>query len=228
MKPLADEPVRQVIGVVANTRAAGLVRGARPYAYVPQAQLPDALSVFNVTQTPMAWVVRTRGDPSGAAAAVRDELRAATGLPVTNVQPLSDIASASVSRQRLNMLLMSVFGGVALLLAAIGLYGLVAHSVEQRTHEIGVRLALGADTTEVRSMVLRQGVPLIVTGVGAGLIAAFFLAKLLAAALYGVEPHDALVFIGVPVVLAAVALFAGAVAAQRATRVKPIAALRYE
>jgi len=228
MQPLADEPRRQVIGVVANTRAAGLVRGSRPYAYVPQAQLPDALSAFNVTQTPMAWVVRTRGDPSGAAAAVRDELRAATGLPVTDVQPLSDIASASVSRQRLNMLLMSAFGGVALLLAAIGLYGLVAYSVEQRTHEIGIRLALGAETTEVRNMVLRQSVPLIVIGVGAGLIAAFFLAKLLAAVLFGVEPHDALVFVGVPVALASIALFAAAVAARRATRVKPIAALRYE
>jgi ABC-type antimicrobial peptide transport system permease subunit len=123
---------------------------------------------------------------------------------------------------------MSAFGGVALLLAAIGLYGLVAYSVEQRTHEIGIRLALGAETTEVRNMVLRQGVPLIVIGVGSGLIAAFFLAKLLAALLFGVEPHDALVFVGVPVALASIALFAAAVAARRAIRVTPIAALRYE
>src|SRR5262249_38152905 len=154
MRPLAGEPARLIVGVVGDTRAAGLTREARPYVYIPRAQIPDALSTFDLAQTPLGWVVRTHTDPGTVAATVRDELRRATGLAVTEVRPMSDILSTSTSRERLNMLLMSVFAAAALLLAVIGVYGLLAYSVQQRTREIGIRLALGADAREVGNMVL--------------------------------------------------------------------------
>jgi ABC-type antimicrobial peptide transport system permease subunit len=126
------------------------------------------------------------------------------------------------------MWLMSVFGAAALLLAAIGLYGLMAYSVEQRTQEIGIRLALGADAQGVRRMVVRQGLRLAIIGIVVGLACAFVLTRFIASMLYGVQAWDPLVFIGVPIVLTAVAFLAAWVPARRASRVDPIQALRYE
>jgi ABC-type antimicrobial peptide transport system permease subunit len=123
---------------------------------------------------------------------------------------------------------MAVFGGAALLLAAIGIYGLMAFSVQQRTHEIGIRMALGAERDRVRGMVLRQGIALIAVGTAVGLGASYFLANLLASVLFGVEPRDAGVFTAVPLVLAIVAASAVAIPAHRASRVDPLVALRYE
>src|SRR5262245_63723721 len=128
--------------------------------HVPQAQIPDAANQLNVRITPMAWVVRTRMAPYSVSAAVQEQIRQASGLPVSDVRSMLDVRSRSVSRQRFNMVLMAVFGGAALLLAAIGIYGLMAYSVEQRTQEIGIRLALGADTSAVRRMILFQGMRL--------------------------------------------------------------------
>ncbi len=141
---------------------------------------------------------------------------------------MDDVVSVSTSRQRLNMLLMSVFGGAALLLAAIGIYGLMAYSVQQRTQEIGIRMAMGAEGSTVRRMVVRQGMALVAVGMVVGLVAAFFLANVLASVLYEVEPRDVWVFVSVTVVLALIGLAAVAVPAGRASRVDPIDALRYE
>jgi ABC-type antimicrobial peptide transport system permease subunit len=141
---------------------------------------------------------------------------------------MSEVVAASIARQRANMLLMTVFGGVALLLAAIGVYGLVAYSVRERTHDIGIRLALGARGERIVGMVLRQGLGLVAVGVAIGLMAAYFLAGLLASILYGVEPRNIAVFLGVPAVLAFVAVAAVAIPAFRASRIDPLQALRYE
>jgi putative ABC transport system permease protein len=134
----------------------------------------------------------------------------------------------SVSRQKFNMWVMTVFGGCALLLAAIGIYGLMAYSVEQRTQEIGIRLALGAQVSQVLRMVVTQGMALALVGVAIGLGAAFWLARLITAFLFGVTAKDPLVFAGVPILLTAIALLAVWLPARRASQVDPLVALRYE
>ena len=134
----------------------------------------------------------------------------------------------NTSRQRLNMLLMTIFGGAALVLAAIGIYGLMAYSVQHRTQEIGIRMALGAQADRVRWSIVGQGMTLVGVGVVIGVVAAFFLATFLAAVLYGVQARDVLVFVGVPTVLAAIAFVAVWIAAQRVSRIDPLEALRYE
>jgi ABC-type antimicrobial peptide transport system permease subunit len=160
--------------------------------------------------------------------AIQEALRQATGLPVTNVQTMNEIRSVSTSRQQFNMWLMTVFGCSALLLAAIGIYGLMAYSVEQRTQEIGIRLALGAQSTQVKNMVVLQGMRLAIVGVVVGLAAAFGLARLVASFLFGVTAHDPLVFAGVPALLTVVAFLAVWLPARRASKVDPMIALRYE
>jgi ABC-type antimicrobial peptide transport system permease subunit len=141
---------------------------------------------------------------------------------------MEEIVHLSTSRERFNMLLMMVFGVSALLLAAVGVYGLMAYSVEQRTHEIGVRLALGAQMAQVKTMVVRQGMGLALVGIVVGLAAAFGLARFMASFLFGVGVWDPLAFVGVPVLLLAVALVAVWLPARHASRVDPIIALRTE
>ena len=211
MSELAEEPVRQIIGIAGDVRSVGLAVDPRPTLYMPQAQVPDGLNALNVGITPMAWVVRTEVDPGTISAAIQEELRQSTGLPVTDVESMEEIVSISTSRRRVNMLLMSVFGGSALLLAAIGIYGLMAYSVQQRTQEIGIRMAMGAESGKVRTMVIRQGMALVIVGVAVGLGAAYFLANVLASFLFEVEPRDVTVFVSVPVVLTLIALAAVAI-----------------
>jgi predicted permease len=228
MREFADEPERQVIGVVANVRDGGLNNDPQPTMYIPQAQVPDPVNALNVQITPMAWIVRTRTDPYASSVAIQETLRQATGLPVSEVRTLDEVMTRSMSRQQFNMWLMTVFGIVALVLAAIGIYGLMAYSVEQRTQEIGIRLALGAKVTEVKRMVVMQGMRLALVGVAVGTAAAFGLARAIASFLFGVQSWDPAVFVGAPAVLTLVALLAAWVPARRASQVSPIEALRYE
>ena len=137
---------------------------AAPTMYVPIQQMPDAMNAFLVRLVSISWAVRTQGEPYTLSAVIQEELRQATGLPVTKVRTMADVVETSSARQRFNMLLMTVFGGMALLLAAIGIYGLMAYTVEQRTQEIGIRLALGAKAAHVRNMVMRQGMALALAG----------------------------------------------------------------
>ena len=227
MKELAEEPIRQVIGIAANVRAQGLANEPAPTMYLPQAQVPDALNALNVSITPLAWVVRTQGDPATVSANIQEELRLATGLPVTDVESMEQIVSVSTSRRRVNMLLMSVFGASALLLAAIGIYGLMAYSVQQRAQEIGIRMAMGAQSSKVKHMVIKQGMSLVTAGVAVGLVAAYFLANVLASVLFEVEPRDVAVFVSVPALLILIALLAVWIPATRASRVSPLDAIRY-
>ena len=228
LRDFDNEPARQIIGIVGDVRSAALNIDPRPTMYVPQSQLPDAVNAFFVRIVAIAWVVRTKGDPLRLAGPIQELLRQTTGLPVTTVRSMDEIVSLSTARQRLNMLLMTVFGAMALLLAAIGIYGLMAYSVVQRTQEIGIRLALGAEAGQVRNMVVRQGMELALVGVAIGLAAAWALARLIQSFLFGVQARDPLVFIAVPVALALVALIAVWLPANRAGRVSPVESLRYE
>ena len=228
MREFASEQPRQIVGVASDVRDGGLNRDPQPAMYVPQAQIPDAANALNVRLTPIAWVVRTRMSPYAASATVQEQLRQVTGLPVSDVRSMEDVVSRSVSRQQFNMLLMTVFASSALLLAAIGIYGLMAYSVEQRTQEIGIRLALGANTGDVRRMVIRQGMRLAVVGLVIGLASSFGLARVIANLLFGVTPRDPLVFTAAPLLLAVVAFIGVFLPARRAVRVDPVIALGAE
>jgi putative ABC transport system permease protein len=193
-----------------------------------QAQVPDAINALNAALTPMRWIVRTRGNPLQVAPAVQEQIRQTTGLPVTDVRTMDEIVSRSTSRQRFNMLLMTIFGSAALFLAGIGIYGLMAYSVQQRTQEIGIRLALGAEPGSVRKMVVAQGMGLALVGVVTGIVAAYFLTRLLSTFLFGVKDKDPMVFTTVAILLTLVSLLAVWLPARRATRIDPLIALRYE
>jgi putative ABC transport system permease protein len=226
MKELAMERERQIVGVVSDVRDGGLNNEPGPHMYVPNAQVPDALNALNLRITPVAWVVRTQGEPYGVSNAVQEQLRQVTGLPVSSVRSMEEVVSRSISRQRFNVLLMTVFGASALLLAAIGIYGLMAYSVAQRTQEIGIRIALGAEAEHVRRMVVFQGMRLAIVGVVLGLGAAWGLTRLMASFLYQVEARDPAVFIIMPIVLTVVSLIAVWLPARRASSVSPLVALR--
>jgi len=228
MPQLAAEQPRQIIGVVGDVRGNGLDNEPGPAMYLVQAQVPDAINALNGRLTPMRWILRTRGNPLLVSAAVQEQIRQVTGLPVTDVRTMDEIVSRSTSRQRFNMLLMTIFGSAALFLAAIGIYGLMAYSVQQRTQEIGIRLALGAGTGNVRQMVVLQGMRLALVGVAVGIAAAFGLTRLLSTFLFGVKDKDPAVFATVAIVLTLVSLLAVWLPARRATRIDPVIALRYE
>ncbi len=226
MPQFETEQARQIIGIVGDVRDGALNQDPGPGMYIPNAQAPDAIQALNVALTPLAWVVKTRSEPMKLHTPVENALREVSGLPVSDVRTMDEVVSRSTSQQRFHMLLMSVFGGISLLLAAIGIYGLMAYSVEQRTQEIGIRMALGAEAGSVRQMVMRQGVTFALVGIGVGLAAAFALAKQLQSFVFGVTVWDPLVFGVIPVVLAVTAVLAVWLPAQRATQVDPATALR--
>jgi putative ABC transport system permease protein len=228
MREFADEPDRQIVGVIGDTRNGALNDAPGPMMFIPQAQVPGPVNILNLRLSPMAWVIRTQTEPRAMSNAIQEQLRQATGLPVSEVRSMTEVVSLSVSRQRFNMWLMTVFGFSALLLAAIGIYGLMAYSVEQRTQEIGIRLALGAQATQVKNMVVFQGMRLAIVGVVLGLAAAYWLTRVMSAFLFNVSPRDPAVFVAVPAVLTVIALVAVWLPARRASRVDPIIALRYE
>ena len=227
--PEFEEGPRQIIGVVGDIRDGGLNREPRPNMYIPISQVVDGITALNARISPMVWLVRTEGNPLSLRSAIEKELREASGgLPVARVRSMDEVVVQSTARADFNMLLLSIFGFSALLLAAIGIYGLMAYSVEQRTQELGIRMALGAQSRDVRTLVVTQGMTLAFIGVALGTAAAFGLTRLIANLLYQVKPWDPLVFISVPVILSAVALIAVWLPAQRATRIDPLDALRYE
>ncbi len=226
MPQLESEQPRQIVGIVGDVRDDALNQDPGPEMYLPNAQVPDAIQALNVKLTPLAWVVKTRIAPMKLRDAVEAQLRQVSGLPVSEIRAMDEVVSRSTSRQRFQMLLMSVFGGVSLLLAAIGIYGLMAYSVEQRTQEIGIRMALGAEVSDVRTMILRQGIAFAAIGIGIGMGGAFALAKQLKSFVFGVTVWDPLVFGTIPCLLAVTAVVAVWWPARRATRVDPAQALR--
>jgi predicted permease len=226
MREFGAEPDRQIIGVVADSKDNGLNQDPGPKMFVPQAQIPDLVNALNTRIAPMNWIIRTRVAPMAISQEIQSQLRLATGLPVANVRSMGDVVARSTSRERFNTLLMTTFALSALALAAIGIYGVMAYAVQQRTREIGVRLALGAEPGAVRRMVVLQGMRLAAIGVVLGIGAAYAAAKYLSTMLFGVQARDPLVFVGVPLLLALIALAAVWIPARRASRVDPLGALR--
>ena len=227
--PEFEEPERQIVGIVGDVHNFGL--GADPPAvvYVPFAQITDGLTAMASRASRLVWMVRTQSNPAQLSAAIQNQLQQASGgLPSASIRTMDEVVSQSTATEDFNALLMSIFGCTALLLAAIGIYGLMAYSVAQRTQEIGIRLALGAEISNVRNMVIVQGMRLAAIGIAIGIASSFGLSRLLANFLFGVKPWDPLAFTLVPAILAAVALIAVWIPARRATHIDPITALRCE
>ena len=227
--PEFEEPPRQIVGLVGNTHEGGLGHGPGSLMIVPVAQVTDGVTRLNGGFVGMRWVVRTQGDPRRLINEITEQLRQASGgFAVSRVRLMDEILLHSTARENFNTLLLTIFGAVALVLAAIGIYGLMAYSVEQRTQEMGIRMALGADRTAIRKLVVWQGMRLALVGLVAGIGAAFWLTRFLASFLFGVKSWDPAVFVSVPLILAAVALLAVWLPATRASKLNPMIALRME
>jgi putative ABC transport system permease protein len=227
--PEFEEPPRQVVGIVGNARDAGLNNDPQPMMFLPVPQIVDGITVLENRVIPVNWVIRTKVAPLSLSADLQRELRIATGgLPVAHVRTMEQVVGESTAQSDFSTTLLSVFAGVALLLAAIGIYGLMAYSVQQRTQEIGIRMALGASPENVRKMVVRQGMMLAGVGVMIGVAAALGLMRFMAGLIYGVKTWDPVVFVSVTVLLSAVSWFATFVPARRASQVDPMVSLRYE
>jgi putative ABC transport system permease protein len=225
--PAFAEPSRQIVGIIGDTHDGGLNRD--PMMFIPLAQMPDLETALNSRVTPLWWIIRTKVEPHSLDAPIIAALREASGgLPVAHIRTMKEIEALNTARQRFTMLLLIVFGSAGLLMAAIGVYGVMSYSVQQRTQELGVRMALGAQASNLRNMVIGQGMMLAGVGVVLGVGGALWLTRFLASFLFGVKAWDPMAFIVTPVLLSVVALFAVWVPARRATRVDPMAALRLE
>ncbi|HKR11321.1 MAG TPA: ABC transporter permease [Pyrinomonadaceae bacterium] len=215
-----EEQQREVIGVVGSIKQTTLDAEVRPAMYMPHQQSPNS---------GMTVLVRTKGEPLSMAVAVREEVRAVDkDVPVTQVQTMEKVLGASVAQPRFSMLLVGLFATLALVLSAVGIYGVMAYSVSRRAHEIGVRMALGAGAGQVLKLVLKDGMTLALAGIGIGLLGAFALTRLMASLLFEVSAKDPATFAGVAVFLGVVAFIACYIPARRATKVDPLIALRNE
>ena len=220
-------PWALVIGMVADERHNGVTVAVKEKFYVPHAQWHVATGGNPIRGGFL--IVRTAGDPMGLAGTVRSEVRALDpNIPVANIRPMTEVVAASLATPRLTGFLMGTFAAIALTLAAVGIYGVLSYLVARRTHEIGIRLAVGADRSQVLMLVLKQGLTLAGSGIAAGMVAAFLLTRLMQSLLYQVRPSDPVTFGGVAVALLVVALLASALPAYRAMRVSPLVALRTE
>jgi putative ABC transport system permease protein len=227
--PDFEEPAREIVGIVGSVTETGLGNGKVPAMYVPLAQITDGLTKLAGSLLPLSWVVRTQADPTLAASPVRHEFETLdASLAPSKFLTLDKVLADSTTRENFNVLLMTVFALLALSLAAVGIYGLMSYAVEQRTQEIGIRMALGANQGKIMQMVLGQSMRLAAIGAVIGLAAAYGVAKLVGGLLFGIKANDPIMYSAVVVILAAVALLAAFIPARRATRVDPILALRQE
>jgi putative ABC transport system permease protein len=230
MRPEYDQdPIRQVIGIVGNVRNTGLNRTVRPEMYVPVAQVPDGVTAVNVKLLPLVWIVRTKVEPAALASSIEKQLQQASGgLAVTRIRSMKEVVAESTAATRFDMLLMALFSAVALLLAVIGIYGLMAYAVEQRRHEIGVRIALGARPDQIRNSFLVRGTAVSLFGALAGIIAAYNISKFLARLLFGVTARDPMTFVLIPLLLLLVGVAAAWIPSQRAAGFSPIELLHHD
>jgi putative ABC transport system permease protein len=224
-----EDTSRTIVGIVSDVRDNGLNNNPPPTMYVPLAQLSDHFNAAVTRLGPLAWVVRTHVEPRSLVAPIQKGLSDVSGgLSLAPIRTMDEVVSRSTASSDFNALVLTIFSGSALLLAAIGIYGLMAYSVSQRTQEIGIRLALGADSSRIRKMIVFQGMRLAIVGVVIGVGSALGLTKLIASVLFGVKERDPIVFAGVPLLLTLVAFFAVWLPARRAADVSPVDALRRE
>jgi predicted lysophospholipase L1 biosynthesis ABC-type transport system permease subunit len=217
-------PWLEVVGVVADEKHAGLGAPVNRKWYRPHAQWSQ--SSRNPIRA-MTLVLRTDGDPVSLVRPARDAIRGLDPrLAVSEVRTLEDVVGASVSRQRFTMLLLAIFAAIALVLAAVGVYGVMSYWVSERTREIGIRMALGATQRQVTALVVREGLVPVVAGVAAGGVVALGVAGVMRGLLYGVAPRDPATFVGVGLALVAAAVAASWLPARRAARLPPVEALR--
>lgn len=210
----------EIVGIVRDVKFAGLEASSEPAYYLPASQAPLG---------DMTILVRTTNDPLAIVGPLRQAvLSIDPNQPISYVSTMEKLVDDSIAQRRLNMLLMALFGGLAMLLSAVGIYGLLSHAVTQRTQEMGIRMALGAQVSDVLKLVLKQGMMLALAGEAIGLMGAFMLTRLMQGLLFGVTPNDATTFVAVVGVLTTVALLACYIPARRATKVDPLIALRYE
>ena len=218
----------QVIGIAGDVHSDGVTTSAPAIVYFSMAQVPDDLNAYLVL-SPMAWIVRTRQPSQSLIAAIQNEFsKVAVGLPLPAVRSMDEVLRRSTAGDEFHMVLLTTFGGSALLLAAIGIYGFFAYTVQQRRREIGIRLALGAQSSDVRNMFMFQGIRLALIGIGFGILGSLVLTRVIAGFLFGVQVYDRVVFIAIPVFLTAVAIAAVWFPSRQAARINPIEALRYE
>jgi predicted permease len=228
MGPGFAQPPREIIGIAADSRDGGLNSDPQAETFVPLAQVGDAYMALNNRFMPLDWVVRTKVAPFSVSAPIQRAFQDAADLPAAHIRTMDQIVMGSTARDQFNTWVLGIFAAVAILLASIGLYGLMAYAVEQRTLEFGIRLALGADFPALRNMIVRQAMMLAGAGIVVGLAAAYGLTRLMASLLYSVKPTDPMVFGTVTVVFTAVAFLASYLPARRALRVDPVVALRYQ
>ena len=217
----SPEAWREVVGVVKDVRQNDFIAEPKMQTYAPHAQMTD----FPAN----ALIVRTKVEPLSLAMPVRNQIwEIDKDQPVSDVRTMEDIVAGAVARQRFSMLLLGMFAGLALVLAAVGIYGVMSYSVAQRTREIGIRMALGAQRSDVLKMTVGQGLKLVGTGVVIDLIAAMIVTRVMSSLLFGISPTDPLTFVSITFVLVGVAIVASFIPALRATRIDPRLALRYE
>jgi len=218
-----------VIGIARNAKQNDWAAPPYPEVYLAALQNRDFLGDPGSHMAYLTLVARTAGDAGALANAVKNTVWSFDrNLPISEVLTMDAVVADANAQPRFEMLLLAVFAGVALALAAVGIYGVMSYSVSRRTHEIGIRLSLGASRADVLRLVVRQGMTLALAGSAAGMVGALLLSRLMTNMLYGVRPTDPFIFAGVALVLGSVALVATCVPARRATRIDPMMALRYE
>jgi putative ABC transport system permease protein len=224
-------PWQTIVGIVGDVNDAPPGQPVRPHVYRPYWQIPDHFFRNDISGDVRALylALRTQLDPASLTSAVVGQVHSLDpDLAVTDIRTMTQATSSSVAGPKFNTFLLSVFAGVALFLAAIGIYGVLAYTVVQQTHEIGIRMALGAERSDVVKLVVGQGFKLALIGAGIGMVGALALTRFLTSLLYGVKPADPVTFVTVSLVLIAVALLACYIPARRAAKVDPMVALRYE
>jgi predicted permease len=227
--PMANDPPKQIIGVVGNIRLQGLDADPKPAVFIPYAQMPDSLTAILNQVLPKIWVVRMKVTPLSLQTAIRREVGLVDPeVAVSTFRTLEQVVGNSIKQERFNMLLAGAFAGLAMLLAASGLYGVLSFSVAQRTREMGIRMALGAASREILWLVLKQGMMLALAGLVVGIVATFGVTRFLSSMLFGITPNDPVTFLMVSVLLTLVAALACTIPARRAAKINPMEALRYE
>ncbi|HLL14415.1 MAG TPA: ABC transporter permease [Pyrinomonadaceae bacterium] len=223
-----DKTYRQIVGVVADIREKGANLAPAPTVYVPAPQVSDGMSVATTRWFLTSWIMRTSA-PVDLSAGLRDALREADPqLPVAKIRPMTEVVSASFTYQRFIATLMGAFAALALALTAVGLYGVLSYQVSQRTHEIGLRMALGAQARDVLKMIIRQGMTLVLVGVAVGLACAVALTRIMSNLMFDITVTDPATYVFIALLLTFVSLLACYIPARRATRVDPMIALRYD